>query len=173
MEKSLKPSSGKFDTSNICVLGIGNPDCGDDAAGPAVIQALKEMMSPKYQLQTQNGETSELIETLGHFDAVIIIDAIAARSEAGRIHRFNASKMELPAIWFSKYSTHSMGVHEAIEMARVLGDLPARTLVFGIEGTHFEPGEDMSPEVEDKISELAYMVKREIDYLISKPINPG
>jgi hydrogenase maturation protease len=52
-------------------------------------------------------------------------------------------------------STHGLGVAEAIELAHVLKCLPARLQVFGIEGRRFEPGLEISPEVQHAIEQVA------------------
>ena len=59
---------------------------------------------------------------------------------AGTIHRLDASERELPAELF-RASTHHVGLAEAVELARALGRLPARTVIYGIEGESFEIGE--------------------------------
>lgn len=43
------------------------------------------------------------------------------------------------------YSTHTVSVAEAVEMARVMGRLPDRLLIYGIEGADFGSGDGLSP----------------------------
>jgi hydrogenase maturation protease len=43
---------------------------------------------------------------------------------------------------------------EAISLARVLGRLPERLRVYGIEGRCFEPGTEVSPEVKVAVEEV-------------------
>ena len=66
----------------------------------------------------------------------------------------------LPAV-FSRSSTHSFGVAEAVELARALGRLPARVVVFGIEGRDFTPGEGLSPDVDAAVDEVVRRVTEE------------
>jgi hydrogenase maturation protease len=165
MERSVNPSSSMTNTSQICVIGVGNADCGDDGAGPAVIDLLSEIGTIDPKIVKSSGETSGLIEILSETDKVILVDAIAAQSQEGTIHRFDASDGPLPAELFTNYSTHSMGVNEAIEMARALGELPEKTIVYGIEGINFEPGDTMCPEVKDNLDELLTTIRKEITLL--------
>ena len=44
-------------------------------------------------------------------------------------------------------STHGFGLAEALELARALGQLPRRCIVYAIEGASFETGAPLSPEV--------------------------
>jgi len=155
-----------MDTNAVCVVGIGNPDCGDDSAGPEVIDLLKDLGAKGAITLKASGETAGLIEILSANPCVILIDAIAVAREPGAIHRFDATYDSLPADLFTNYSTHSMGVHEAIEMARVLGELSNKVIVYGIEGLNFQPGDSMSPAVKTNLIELTNLVAKEITELI-------
>ena len=77
---------------------------------------------------------------------VILVDAARSGAPVGTIHRFDAHSEEIPSGFFH-YSSHQFAVAEAIEMARVLGKLPEKVSVYGLEGSDFSFGEEMSPEV--------------------------
>jgi len=55
-----------------------------------------------------------------------------------------------------------VSVAEAIELARALGQLPPKLVVYGIEGKDFSAGVGLSPEVEGRIAELTERVLREL-----------
>jgi hydrogenase maturation protease len=55
-----------------------------------------------------------------------------------------------------------MGAAEAIELARTLGRLPRRLVVYGIEGASFHPGAPLTPAVADAVKMAAGMVRAEI-----------
>jgi hydrogenase maturation protease len=59
-----------------------------------------------------------------------------------------------------KTSTHSVGVTETIELARSLGCLPERVVVYGIEVSNLAPGTGLSDEVEEAVNELAMEIDR-------------
>ena len=61
----------------------------------------------------------------------------------------------------SAASTHALGLGDAIELARALGRLPERLIVFGIEAAGFEAGADLSPAVAGAIEPVAEAVLRE------------
>ena len=56
----------------------------------------------------------------------------------------------------------AMNLAEAIELARVLGRLPPKVMVYGIEGKDFSAGVVLSPEVEGRVAELAERVLQEL-----------
>lgn len=76
----------------------------------------------------------------------VVVDAASSGAAAGTIHRLEATETRAPTGLFH-YSSHLFSVAEAIEMARVLGRLPERLTVFGIEGCDFSYGEGLSAEV--------------------------
>ena len=156
------------DNHPIALIGVGNPDCGDDGVGPRLIDQLEQTDLPEVVLLKASGETAGLIEILSEHTLVILIDAIAAQTEPGRIHRFDATSDPLPAEFFSNMSTHSMGVDEALEMARVLGEFPSRVIVFGMEGIYFEAGDTMCPQVLKKLDDLSTAIRTEIESLQTK-----
>jgi hydrogenase maturation protease len=66
----------------------------------------------------------------------------------------DVSDTPLPARLRGSSSTHAVGVGEAIELARALDRLPARVVVFGLEGARFEAGTTMSAEVQEAVGPL-------------------
>jgi len=129
--------------SGILVLGIGNRFRRDDGVGPAVAERLA---AGGIAGRVLNGEGAELMEAWRDVDHAVIVDAASSGVAAGTIHRIEAAENRVPTGLFH-YSSHLFSVAEAIEMARVLGRLPARLTVFGIEGDDFSYGEGLSAEV--------------------------
>ncbi len=64
---------------------------------------------------------------------------------AGKVWPWDGEQLTLPVTL--SLSTHGFGVAEAIRLARILHCLPKRLRVFGIEGSRFELGSTLSPEV--------------------------
>jgi hydrogenase maturation protease len=121
------------------IIGIGNPDRGDDAAG---ILAARHVHGGRV---IEWADCSTLLELWEDADEVIVIDAMRSGRPPGTTQRFDAWSERLPAGGF--VSTHAMGVAETVEMARVLDRLPRRLLVYGIEASDVTPGAAPSPEV--------------------------
>jgi hydrogenase maturation protease len=74
--------------------------------------------------------------------------------------RFEAAAGPLPAALLHA-STHSLGLAEAVELARALKRLPKRLTVYGIIARSFEPG-PLSPEVERAVDRLAANLATEL-----------
>ena len=82
--------------------------------------------------------------------------------------RREAGEQELAADLF-RASTHHLGLADAIELARALGRLPAATVVYGIEGTRFEAGDGLTPEVAAALPRVAAAVRAEVAAHLSWP----
>jgi len=95
-------------------------------------------------------------------EKVYLIDAAQSGADAGTIQRFEADEEGLPADSLS-FSSHAFGVVEAIELARSLGQLPSKLIVYGIEGGCFEVGSGVSPAVERAVDEVVDCVTCELE----------
>jgi hydrogenase maturation protease len=154
-----------MDGGKIIVIGIGNEFRGDDAAGLLVVRRLKKKQPEGVDFQEQSGEATALMETMSQAGTVILVDAVQSGMAAGQIHRYDASEQSMPA-QFLRCSTHNFSVHDAIEMARALGKLPSLLMVYGIEGSRFEPGAELSSEVQSAVMEAAQRIYEELQILL-------
>jgi hydrogenase maturation protease len=95
---------------------------------------------------------------------VFLIDACASGGSPGTIYRFDAAASPLPSGTFG-LSTHGFGLAEAIELARVLDQLPPHCIVYAIEGECFATGAPLSPPVRAGIDDVVRRLLSEIDIL--------
>lgn len=143
------------------VVGIGNPDRGDDGIGPLVARRLRGHLPQGVAIIERSGDTLALIDDWTGHDAVILIDAAAPGTAPGRIHRIDLLNDELPAE-LSLSSTHAFGVAEAVGLARALGLLPAHLIAYAIEGTSFDPGAPLSRPAAAAADEVVVRVAAEL-----------
>jgi hydrogenase maturation protease len=130
----------------ILVIGIGNQGRGDDGVGLLVSHTLAAKHLAHTSVVEETGEGGVLLSAWKGADAVILIDAVSSGASPGTLYRFDAQAQSVPAKFF-RFSTHTFGVAEAIELARALNQLPPRLTVYGIEGKTFDAGIGLSPEV--------------------------
>ena len=107
------------------------------------------------------GEPVGLLDVWEGVDTAIVVDAVSSGSPAGTIHRFDASSAALPASIAGARSTHAVGLGQAIELARALGRLPNKLIVYGIEGERFSAGEELSPSVAGVLEAVADRIHHE------------
>jgi hydrogenase maturation protease len=143
------------------VIGIGNRWRSDDAAGLEVVERLRGSLPDGVELLEREGEPTSLIDAWSGADAVWIADAVSSGAPPGTLHRLDAAEQELPAEVF-RTSIHHFGLAEAVELARAVGSLPPRLVVFGIEAGRLELGETLTPEVADAVRRAADAVRREV-----------
>jgi len=136
----------------IVLIGVGNAYRGDDAAGLIAVRRLRALFGNRVICREESGDGAALIEAWKEAEAVILVDATCSGTSPGTLHQFDVAARSLPATLLC-YSTHAFGVAEAIELARALGQLPARFLVYGIEGKNFEAGSELSAEAEKAVEE--------------------
>jgi hydrogenase maturation protease len=138
----------------VLILGCGNPDRADDAAGLLVARRLRELGMQACEL---SGEALELLDAWSGEADVLVVDAMKSGAPPGTITVWDAHTSRLPASQF-RCSTHALGLAEAIELARALDRLPPKLIVVGIEGHRFDRGEPPSPEVAEAVERLAQQI---------------
>jgi hydrogenase maturation protease len=142
------------------VIGVGNELRGDDAAGIAVARRLRE--TTDLDVRELQGEVTGLLEAWQGRDPVVLVDTMRSGARPGAIRRIDVSETRLPSGLGGSPSTHAVGLGDTIELARTLGRLPGRVVVYAIEGRRFEAGAPMSDAVRSGIDELAARVLNEV-----------
>jgi hydrogenase maturation protein HypF len=150
----------------IAVIGIGNPYRGDDAVGVAFSRRIRPKVPKGVAVLEHDGDPASLMDAWRGADAVFLVDAVHSEREDDRVFRFAAHEGPVPAEFF-RLSTHAMGVVEAIELARALGELPPRVMVYGIRGDRFDHTEDLSPEVDGACKTVVLSVLDEIRDIVA------
>ncbi len=151
----------RWEAERTLVIGIGHPDRGDDDAGRAVARLLKKQVPAGVRVVETDGEAGKLIDLFGEADDVIIVDAGLSGAAPGTIHRIDANRESLPRPMFAM-SSHAIGLVESVELARTLGQLPARCIVFAIEARSFDLGAGLSPEVEAAVGVVTGQILSEL-----------
>ena len=139
----------------LLVIGVGNDFRGDDAAGLLAARRLRACRGVRAVEHTKDGLS--LMEHWRPMDHVVVVDALCSGHPPGTVFRFDATEGPVPGDvgWIS---SHSPGVAEGIETARVLGRLPASLTVYGIEAEHIDPGDRVTPAVAAAVEEVALAI---------------
>lgn len=130
------------------LIGIGNPDRGDDAAGWEVAG-----MVSSWEVSRLTAGSLSLIDLWSADDDVVIVDAMRSGAPTGTVVRIDAMSDRLPQGAFA--STHAFGPSAVVELARVMDRLPRSLTVFGIEVGHVKHAAPMSREVAAAVAALA------------------
>lgn len=142
----------------IVVIGVGNDFRTDDGVGLYVARAIARMNLPAVRVIAGVADGSNILAAWTGADAAFIIDCAVSGAAPGTIFRFNPLKEEIPAEFFSHFSTHAINLVDTVALGRILGILPTTLTIFAIEGESFSPG----PELTYKVKTAADMVVAEL-----------
>jgi hydrogenase maturation protease len=137
---------------SVLVVGVGNPDRGDDGVGPAVVDELARRAPAGVDLVAVLLPT-RLWDAWQGRDDVVVVDAIRTGREAGAVVVERVAERRLARSGAA--GTHGFGVADAIELARALERLPARVTLVGVEVAGFIPGSGLSPSVASAVQPAA------------------
>lgn len=130
------------------IIGVGNRSRGDDAIGPRVVDELGATR-PALRTMVCEGDLADLALRWGSADDVVVIDACCTGQPVGTIHWLEPEQLRSRAPW----STHGVGIAEAVELARLLDRLPRSLQVVGIEARTFDYG-PMSAKLENAVPSI-------------------
>jgi len=137
------------------ILGLGNTILRDDAAGIIVARKVfEEVDRTKIELVEASYAGWRLIDILAGRERVIIIDSLLdAQCKPGECCRIELSQLKSAHL----SASHGMGLAEALELARQNGaQIPKRISVYAVGVKNpYEFGEELSPEVEQRVPEIA------------------
>ena len=154
------------------VVGVGNRFRRDDSAGLEVADLLRERVAQDVEVLTLEGEPTVLLDVLAGAELTILVDAVATAGSPGEIRRFDATDEPVPNNVFGA-STHAFGLGETIELARTLGKLNGRVLVYGITGEDFSAGEALNASVEAAVQTAAAAIVQELSGPASRSERKG
>jgi len=154
-------------SGQVLVVGVGNRYRRDDGVGLVTAGRLRLLVPAGVHVVTHEGEPLSLLALWQAADAVWLVDAAAPAGAPGTVHRFEASDRPL-SFERCRCSTHALDLAEIIELARALGVLPPRLIVYGIEGADFGVGEGLSPAVTRASEVSAARIRGEIATLWQK-----
>ena len=144
------------------VVGLGNPDRGDDAVGHTVARRVAALRLPGIQVVEREDPTS-LIELWGDRDLAVVVDAVSSNGVPGTLVILESGIGGAPLTddaWTrtGRGGTHAFGLAAAVELSRALHRLPRRLVLIGIEAGGLEHGEPLSAPVSAAVEPAAEAV---------------
>lgn len=149
----------------VMVIGLGSPDCGDDAVGAVVAERVARVAGEGTQVLTREDPTG-LVHAWEGCRAVVLVDSMISGVAAGTVsvHRAGTHDASLPTHAFAaagRGGTHAFGLAGAVELSRTLGTLPEHVAIVGVEATTFAHG-PMSAQVAASIDDAVAAVGAEL-----------
>lgn len=139
--------------TRVLVVGVGNPDRGDDTVGWLVAETLRDRLAAHpggaaadVEVVATSADPSALL-TLPAWDTaerLIVVDAAVSGAPVGHVHRHDdPDRLPVPVAGGS----HDLGLASTLALARALGRRPPRVEVIAVEGRCFGVGDEPSPAV--------------------------
>lgn len=143
------------------VVGLGNEERGDDAAGLEAARRLAPILAEEADVRAYPGEPVDLIPWLAEADRVVIVDAARSGLPPGSVRRYLPFREPLPPRGLGS-SSHAFDLLIAIELARALGAAPRELILYAVEGERFAFGSGCSPSVIDALDEVVDRVTHDV-----------
>jgi hydrogenase maturation protease len=154
-------------SSDILVLGLGNPMRGDDGVGIRVIQSLAGQTLPD-GVEVVDGGTQGLgiVNLMEGRRRVIVIDAANVGKAPGEFVCFAPADACL--LGDDQYlSVHSAGLRDALLLAKVLQVLPDEVVIVGVQPATLDWDDGLSPEVEAAVPRIVGCILDELEAAVS------
>jgi hydrogenase maturation protease len=143
----------------IRIVGVGSP-LGDDALAWEIVQNLRQQQGLPSDLEVYMVEGGQrILDLLDGRGTLFLIDAIAAGTRPGAIHRFEWPHPRIETL--RPGSTHDLRPAEALRLAEALGIAPPQIVVFGIEVENLDPQAGPSQSVRAAVPELVQRLVQE------------
>jgi hydrogenase maturation protease len=138
------------------LIGLGNEWRRDDGVGIAAARMVAPRVDGTVRVVELDGDPARVIEAWDGAELAVLVDAVRSGAAAGTMFRteVGADPASLPA-GATDPSSHGLGVGEAVDLARVLGRLPDRLVVHGVEAADLGEGPGLSPAVAAALPALA------------------
>jgi hydrogenase maturation protease len=144
----------------IRVIGIGSPH-GDDQAGWRVIDYLAT--DPRCRcLLNKLAAPHQLLDGSNPCDALHLIDACESGTGVLRIDLSDHESMSTIRGLKHRSSSHQIGIHDVIELGRLLGQLPQRIVVWAVPGSVFGPQQGLSDSCHHHVAQCARQLVQEL-----------
>jgi len=147
----------------ILVLGIGNTLLGDDGAGVDLIGRLSRWSRNWHgAVEYLDGGTqgAKLLDAVAGRYALIILDTVALGAAPGTVHLLQGA--EVLALSQYSISAHKEHAAELLAAALLLGELPERIFMIGIEPACVMCGDGLSQPVRSAIPEALGLARNAI-----------
>ena len=146
----------------VLVLGVGNILLSDEGVGVRVIEDLQQRQLPNC-VEVVDGATRamELVDIMRGRKQVIIVDALDADAKPGAVFKFGPA--QLSETKKMSVSVHDIGVHEAIFLLNLTGELPEDITFYGIQPGSLELHEGLTKEVAAASAKVVDFILRDLE----------
>lgn len=145
------------------VVGVGNTLMSDDGIGPCVIEAMREKLAGREDVELVDAGTGgmNVVHAIAGRDKAVIVDCALMGAKSGAIKRFTPEEAR-SVKHVSAVSFHDIDIFKVLEVSSQLGERPGEVVLFGIEPETIERGMGISDALEKHMAEYVGAIEREI-----------
>jgi len=146
------------------VLGLGNPLMADEGIGVVLIERLVTSAGGYPSVDFVDAGTGGL-SVLHHIEGrrkAVVVDCAFLDEPPGTIKRFTPEEVRSAKV-LAHQSLHEADLLRIIAMARQLGQVPERIVIFGIQPERVEPGLGLSRTLMNRTDEYISMILHELE----------
>ncbi len=146
----------------LLVLGVGNLLLCDDGVGLELLRRLAGEGVEGAEVELVDGGTQglALLPYLDGRRALLILDAVSRGAPPGTVHVLDDPEPAAPD--GPVLAPHGGNASDLLNAARLLGALPARVVVVGVEPALVRTGTELSPEVQAALPEALSAVRQSV-----------
>ena len=147
------------------MVGLGNPDRGDDGIGAIVASRLAGRLPSDVAIVVRSGDMMSLIEDWARFRCAGMRGRRRADGGAWSHSPDRSGDWRTCHTSISTTSSHGFGIADAVGLARALQLAPRDIIVYAVEGCCFNGGAPMTAEVAAAAGEVADCIVAEVSRL--------
>jgi len=152
-------------TGSFCLMGIGNPDYGDDGFGVLLAEELEEAGIPGVIIAGANPERYIGKVTDDGCDSLLFLDAVDFGGAPGSVIFLNSGEI---AARFPQVSTHKISLGLMAKLAEETGRTKA--FLLGVQPESLQATEQLTPTVQATLELLSGLFDELLqDGLFAKP----
>lgn len=151
-------------TSTGVIVGLGSDYRKDDGVGLYIARKLRSILPQKIEIIAGVADGTDLIELWNNKNICIVIDAVSSDSKSGMIHEYDGLTQDLPENIFSAFSTHAFSISRTVKLAKTINQLPARLIIYGIEGADFSAGQGLTPAVTTAADNVIRKIEKAVTF---------
>ena len=156
--EQARPDARGPESPGRLLVGMGNIYRQDDGAGLLAARELADADPEAIEVILNIGDPLSLISAWAGRET-IVVDATLSGQPPGTVTCYDALAAPLPVSTFVACSTHDLGLNETVELARALDRMPGSLRVYGIEGSQFAHGTEVSRQVRAGIDRVVAEIR--------------
>ncbi|WP_298270050.1 HyaD/HybD family hydrogenase maturation endopeptidase [Geobacter sp.] len=145
------------------IFGAGNLILSDEGFGVHIIKYLEDNYTFPEEVELFDGGTLGIMVThkIEEAERVYIVDTLDTAGEPGELFRYEKEEIMLNRLPV-KLSPHQIGIQEMLYISEMRGGCPDAITLLGIVPQSFDPGNELSPSLNEKLPRVARLLVDEL-----------